>query len=82
MGISFSLWIPAYNVMIASYSSQYERGKAYSKMNVFRAAVSIPAPQFGGYLYDAISFITPFLLSTVLMAMNISIIWYRKKRKS
>jgi len=82
VGISFSLWIPAYNVMIASYSSQYERGKAYSKMNVFRAAVSIPAPQFGGYLYDAISFITPFLLSTVLMAMNISIIWYKKKRKS
>lgn len=82
IGISFSLWIPAYNVMIASYSSQERRGKAYSKMNVFRTIVSIPAPQFGGYLYDNISFTTPFLLSTILMATNISIIWYRKRRKS
>jgi len=81
VGISFSLWIPAYNVMIANYSSQERRGKAYSKMNVFRTAVAIPAPQIGGYFYDAISFATPFLLSIVLMALNISIIWYRKRRK-
>ncbi len=82
IGISFSLWIPAYNVMIASYSAQESRGKAYSKMNVFRTAISIPAPQFGGYLYDNISFATPFLLSTALMATNISIILHREKSKS
>ena len=82
VGISFSLWIPAYNVMIANYSSQEKRGKAYSKMNIFRTALAIPAPQVGGYLYDAISFATPFLLSILLMAVNISIIWYRKRRKS
>ncbi|MCS7387250.1 MAG: MFS transporter [archaeon GB-1867-005] len=82
VGLSFSLWIPAYNVMIANYSSQEKRGKAYSKMNVFRTAISIPAPQIGGYFYDAIWFATPFLLSIVLMVTNISIIWYRKRRKS
>ena len=82
VGVSFSLWIPAYNVMIANYSSQEKRGKAYSKMNIFRTALAIPAPQVGGYLYDAISFATPFLLSILLMAVNISIIWYRKRRKS
>jgi len=36
----------------------------------------------GGYLYDTISFATPFLLSILLMTVNISIIWYRKRRKS
>ena len=82
VGISFSLWIPAYNVMVANYSSQEKRGKAYSKMNVFRTSIAIPAPQVGGYLYDNISFAMPFLLSTILMAVNISIIWYRKRRKS
>ena len=82
VGISFSLWIPAYNVMIANYSSQERRGKAYSKMNSFRTALAIPAPQVGGYLYDTLSFAVPFLLSIVLMATNISIIWYRKRRKS
>ena len=82
VGLSFSLWIPAYNVMIANYSSQEKRGKAYSKMNVFRTAISIPAPQIGGYFYDAVWFATPFLLSIVLMVTNISIIWYRKRRKS
>ena len=82
VGVSFSLWIPAYNVMIANYSSQEKRGKAYSKMNIFRTALAIPAPQIGGYLYDTLSFAVPFLLSIVLMATNISIIWYRKRRKS
>ncbi len=81
VGISFSLWIPAYNVMIANYSRQEGRGKAYSKMNVFRTAISIPAPQIGGYLYDTISFTTPFLISTVLMITNISAIWYKNRQK-
>lgn len=79
VGISFSLWIPAYNVMIVNHSTQERRGKAYSKMNVFRTAIAIPAPQIGGYLCDSISFATPFLLSVVLMVVNISIFWYRKR---
>ena len=81
VGISFSLWIPAYNVMIANYSRQEGRGKAYSKMNVFRTAISIPAPQIGGYLYDTISFTTPFLISTALMITNISAIWYKNRQE-
>jgi len=80
VGISFSLWIPAYNVMVANHSSQEKRGKAYSKMNVFRTSIAIPAPQVGGYLYDNVSFASPFLLSIMLMAVNITIISYRKTK--
>lgn len=82
VGASFSLWIPAYNVMVANYSSRKQRGKAYSKMNTFRTAIAIPAPQIGGYLYDNVSFVMPFTLSILLMITNISIILYGKRKKS
>ena len=81
IGFSFSLWIPAYNVAVAEGSSQQERGKAYSKMNTLRTALSIPAPQIGGFLYDNIAVSTPFITSAILMIVNISILLY-KSRKS
>jgi len=80
IGFSFSLWIPAYNVMIANASSQHQRGKAYSKMNTFRTAVAIPAPQIGGFLYDAFTPSLPFILSIILMMSNISLIWIQKRK--
>jgi len=81
IGLSFSLWIPAYNVMIANASNQHQRGKAYSKMNTFRTAVAIPAPQIGGFLYDNTSPSLPFFLSILLMTGNVSLILIRKTRR-
>jgi len=78
IGASFSLWIPAYNVMIANTSNRRQRGKAYSKMNTFRTAISIPAPYIGGFFYDNVSFTVPFTVSILLMITNISLISKRR----
>jgi MFS family permease len=71
VGISLSLWIPAYNVAVATRSIQQRRGKAYSKMNTVRTVFSIPAPHIGGFIYDSITPSAPFILSILLMTANI-----------
>jgi len=80
IGFSFSLWIPAYNVAVATGSNQQQRGKAYSKMNTVRTVFSIPAPQVGGFLYDTTMSSAPFILSIVLMMINISILWHGRRK--
>ena len=80
IGFSFSLWIPAYNVAVATGSNQQQRGKAYSKMNTVRTAFSIPAPQVGGFLYDTTMSSAPFILSIILMMINISVLWHGRRK--
>jgi len=71
IGLSISLWVPAYNVAVAFSSSQKQRGKAYSKINTIRSAFSIPASHLGGLAYDTIIFSAPFIGSVFLMVANI-----------
>ena len=69
LGLSIAFWIPGYNSLIAQFSKREELGKNYATANVYRSVASIPSPYIGGLLYDAVSPVTPFLLSTIPLAM-------------
>jgi len=71
IGISISLWVPAYNVAVAFSSSQQWRGKVYTKINTIRSAFSIPASYIGGFAYDTVASSAPFVASLILMMGNI-----------
>lgn len=65
MGISISFWIPGYNVYVAKVFKNV--GEAFASINAIRSIISIPSPYLGGLLYDSVSSLAPFSLSTLML---------------
>lgn len=84
VGISWSLWIPAFNSAVALTTTSEKRGRSYSKINAIRIGGSVPAPWIGGYTYDYIHYTIPYVTSSIAMMANIFFIAYivRVKKKS
>ncbi|MEM4984908.1 MAG: MFS transporter [Sulfolobales archaeon] len=66
IGISISFWVPSYNVYVAKAFKNV--GEAFASINAIRSIVSIPSPYLGGFLYESVSSIAPFSLSTLMLA--------------
>ncbi len=74
IGSSIAFWIPSYNVAVPSImSSTNNIGRAYSRANMVRSLISIPAPTIGGALYREFPQL-PISLGVVLMIVNIIIL--------
>ncbi|MCX8184839.1 MAG: MFS transporter [Sulfolobales archaeon] len=65
IGVSISLWIPGYNVYVARVFRNI--GEAFASINAVRSIVSIPSPYLGGLLYESVSSLAPFTLSTSML---------------
>ncbi|MCX8208286.1 MAG: MFS transporter [Sulfolobales archaeon] len=65
IGVSISFWIPGYNVYVAKVFKNV--GEAFASINAIRSIVSIPSPYLGGLLYETVSSLVPFTLSTSML---------------
>ncbi|GBF09508.1 putative MFS transporter [Aeropyrum pernix] len=71
MGVSIAYWVPSYNKMVALLRG--EGGTGYTQVNTVRSIAGAPGPYLGGLLYDAISPMAPFAVSSILL-LSLSIL--------
>lgn len=80
-GMSISFWNPAYNKAVSIHTEGDYRATEYSKLNMFRAIASVPAPYIGGYLYDHIDFRLPFLQSSIFFTITAAMFYKLAREK-
>ncbi len=74
IGLSIAFWIPSYNVAVPSVMcSTNDIGRAYSRANMVRSMISIPAPTIGGALYREFPQL-PISIGAVLMIVNVAVL--------
>ncbi len=67
LGLSISLWVPAYNAAVARIAGG--SGEAYATANMVRSVAGAPTPYLGGLLYEALAPWAPFAASAAMLAL-------------
>jgi len=64
-GFSVSTWTPSLSSLLMAAAPVEERGSVSGKLAAFRGLVGAPAPFIGGYLFTALGYYPPLMLSLV-----------------
>jgi len=70
LGLANALWMPAEQAWIAANIDPDERAKAIASYSTFRGLLAIPAPIFGGWLFDSYGFDIPIAVNLILALLD------------
>ncbi len=62
-GFAVSTWTPSLSSLLMAAAPVEERGSVSGKLAVFRGLIGTPAPFIGGYLFTALGYYPPLMLS-------------------
>jgi MFS family permease len=79
MGAGFGIMDPSYDSIISKAVPEKNRGLAYGLFFTSISLLALPAPYFGGYLWERYTPRTPFIITAIFTVLVMIPVWFKFK---